>query len=297
VALLGFAVRAGREHTALRDREGGRPMFEPARTAALPHDALLFIDTDHGFALAARPEAPRAVARRRGDALDYMAWDAAGRPPAFAYTYDPGAAVAVPSVAPFDFGIDARDAAPGTLPPSQRTIEAESLWPPAVQGLGWVRTAYATGTCASAGRWLEMVPQDAMAGGLQRGCNGPWDPSNPHPCVGDIVVAQASLEVPLPVPWLRGARVSPRFAITGRARVSVVVLGDGEPVGYVNEMGGNSDRLCVEMYPLDIPTKFSRVGLRIDASFLDRSERVALDALLVEGPSAPPPPGGPVKTR
>src|SRR5262249_30291572 len=50
LALAGFGLRAGFDHAALRDREGGRPFFEPSELARAGVDrGLVFIDTDHGF--------------------------------------------------------------------------------------------------------------------------------------------------------------------------------------------------------------------------------------------------------
>src|SRR5262249_29657369 len=120
LALLGFAFRAGFDHAALRDRDGGRPFFEPAELARAGVDrGLVFVDTDHGFDLAFDP-APRGgleVARFHGDALDRMTWEAHGRPPAYRHR------VAIPSiiVEPLVF-------APITRA-STLSIEGESLWP------------------------------------------------------------------------------------------------------------------------------------------------------------------------
>ena len=56
LALAGFAFRAGFDHAQLRDRDGGRPLFEPAELAraGVVHGLVLF-DTDHGFDLAFDP--------------------------------------------------------------------------------------------------------------------------------------------------------------------------------------------------------------------------------------------------
>lgn len=124
-ALVGFAVRAGFDHAQLRDREGGRPMFE--RSALGPQTqaaagTLVFVDTDHGFAIGHDPGlAPghgMQVVRWRGDGLDWRAWETRGRPPAFRYvlsTLADGARAEV-AVTPFE-------------PARVDRIEGESLWP------------------------------------------------------------------------------------------------------------------------------------------------------------------------
>jgi hypothetical protein len=153
LALVGFAVRAGFDHAQLRDREGGRPMFEPQVLAAAGVDhGLVFLDTDHGFNLAFDPAAATpgiAVARFHGDGVDRLVWAARGRPPAYRYRYafQPDNAPAIVTVEPLAL-------APPGLDPLQ--IEGESLWPPHAQRDGWAFAEYASGTCASGGRWLAL---------------------------------------------------------------------------------------------------------------------------------------------
>src|SRR5690606_37220786 len=77
LAAVGFAVQASCEHGTLRDRDGGRPMFEPDVLArASVTNALVFVDTDHGFALGHDPRATPSrgvlVARLRDDDRDRM---------------------------------------------------------------------------------------------------------------------------------------------------------------------------------------------------------------------------------
>ncbi len=155
LALVGFAVRAGFDHAQLRDREGGRPMFEPRLLAAAGVDhGLVFFDTDHGFNLAFDPAASAAeiaVVRFHGDDVDRLAWEAHGRPPAhrYRYAFQPDNAPAIVTIEPLSF------APPGLDP---LVIEGESLWPPHAQQDGWAFAEYASGTCASAGRWLALHP-------------------------------------------------------------------------------------------------------------------------------------------
>ncbi|WP_437654063.1 hypothetical protein [Sorangium sp. So ce1182] len=193
--LAGFAFRAGFDHAALRDREGGLPMFDPAAVArAGVARGLVFVDTDHGFNLGFDP-APRdvAVLRYRGDALDRMAWEARGRPPAYRYGFaiPDGGGLASVSLAPLAFGAAASPDA---------VIEGESLWPPRAQRDAWALPEHAGGTCASGGRLLAVR---AAASGA------------------------AVVRVGLPAPWLRGARISPRVAIAGDGAGEVRLLVDG----------------------------------------------------------------------
>lgn len=161
LALVGFAVRAGFQHAQLRDRDGGSPMFEPRLLAASGVDhGLVFVDTDHGFNLAFDPAASArkassahgiAIARFHGDDLDRLLWAARGQPPAFRYRYD-----FQPDNAPALVSLEALSFQPPGLEPL--AIEGESLWPPREQRDGWAFAEQASGTCASAGRWLALHP-------------------------------------------------------------------------------------------------------------------------------------------
>lgn len=147
-AVVGFAVRARADHLLLRDREGGRPMFEAValRDAGVTR-GLVFVDTDHGFALGhdpvARADRDVEVLRRRGDAHDRLAWEERGRPPTFLYalTTLSDDALADVTVAPWE-------------PPPSSRIEGESLWPVLVArgASAWPRWTH--GPCASGGRRL-----------------------------------------------------------------------------------------------------------------------------------------------
>ncbi len=149
LALVGFALFAGKDHALLRDREGGRPMFEPrVLEAAGVERGLVFVDTDHGFDLGFDPDAMATrgvqIARRRGDASDRWLWEALGRPPTYRYDYA------------FDPDAPERAAVKAFEPPASHRLEAESLWPPVAQKGGYVEPAFHP--CASAGRWLRFVP-------------------------------------------------------------------------------------------------------------------------------------------
>ncbi|WP_437571336.1 hypothetical protein [Sorangium sp. So ce542] len=234
--LAGFAFRAGFDHAALRDREGGLPMYDPAAVArAGVARGLVFVDTDHGFNLGFDPAAGDvAVLRHRGDAIDRMAWEARGRPPAYRYGFaiPDGGGLASVSIAPLAF-----DAAP----PREALIEGESLWPPRAQRGAWAAPEHAGGTCASGGRLLAV---HAAASG------------------------EAVVRVGLPAPWLRGARISPRVAVSGDGAGEVILAVDGAPIHVwrvepAAPGAPGAPLTCVELPPHPIPEDAVGIELSI----------------------------------
>jgi hypothetical protein len=154
-ALLGFALHASSQHAALRDREGGRPMFEPARLSDRGITrGLVFVNTDHGFALGHEPGRLSAaegliVARERSDALDVLLWERLGRPVSYRYVYDPSTSSQGVTIQPWS----PKNGAAST--PTLR-VEAESLWPPVRVEGGWVHPDFSAEPCASRGRGLRV---------------------------------------------------------------------------------------------------------------------------------------------
>jgi hypothetical protein len=149
LALAGFGAHTAREHGLLRDREGGRPFFEP-RVLALAkiERGLLFVGTDHAFNLAYDPAARDAsqslvVAREYGDDRDRLVWERLGRPPAHRYVFD---GRGEPAIVPWE---------PGPTPHPFR-FEAEAEWPPILQSGGTMDPIFAHGTCAWGGRFLAV---------------------------------------------------------------------------------------------------------------------------------------------
>jgi hypothetical protein len=146
-ALAGFALHARHGHEELRDREGGRPMFEPAvvARAGISH-GLVFVTTDHGFNLGHDPRAVSAqtsllVARARDDAHDRRLYEELGRPPTYRYVYD-FKGLKPPHLLPY-------------VPPASRRLEAEAEWPALVQR----GSAYPINSpCASRAKALRLVP-------------------------------------------------------------------------------------------------------------------------------------------
>jgi hypothetical protein len=151
IALAGFGVHASFEHLQLRDREGGRPFFEPAivEKAKVDH-GLLFTSTDHAFNLAYDPnsrDATRAmvVAREYGDDRDRQIWEKLGHPPSYRYVFD-GRDSTSPALIPW-----------ATPPPTRPfRFEAEAEWPPMSQSGGYFEPVFAKGTCAWGGRLLAI---------------------------------------------------------------------------------------------------------------------------------------------
>ncbi|MCW5812910.1 MAG: hypothetical protein KIT84_17920 [Labilithrix sp.] len=150
LSLLGFAVHAVHLHRELRDRDGGRPMFEPDVLAqASLKQGLVFVDTDHGFALGHDPARTPAdgivVARRREDDRDRLLFERLDRPPTYWYRLEPSGPVLTPW-------------APPELGPVLR-FEAEAEWPVRSQSGGFAVPAW-THACASGRRALVLTPAD-----------------------------------------------------------------------------------------------------------------------------------------
>jgi hypothetical protein len=148
---LGFGIHAVYEHVSLRQRDGGRPLFETSVLAKAKVDhGLVFTGTDHAFNLAYDPSVRDAarevvVAREYGDDRDRLLWEQMGRPPAHRYVFD-GSDASTPSVIPWS---------PGPAPHPYR-FEAEAEWPPVWQSGGYVEPVFAQGTCAWGGKMLAL---------------------------------------------------------------------------------------------------------------------------------------------
>jgi hypothetical protein len=146
LALFGFALRSGAAHAQLRDREGGRPMYQ---TVARDGATLLFVDTDHGFNLAFDPDAPARVARRRGGDFDRLTWELRGKPAAFLYHYQWSDRLGVAWIEPANL----EPIAAGPL-----ALHAENFWPPASQRGAWAWPTHTTVSCVEGGRFLAVFP-------------------------------------------------------------------------------------------------------------------------------------------
>lgn len=154
VTLAGFAIHASHQHVLLRDRDGGRPMFEPDVLAqAGVTSGLVFVDTDHGFALGHDPAAGShrdvLVARLRDDDRDRLLYENLDRPTTWRYERVPGSLPRLVPWAPPEHGTALR-------------FEAEAEWPPLAQEGGFATPAWMT-TCASKGRVLAVTPTAGAA--------------------------------------------------------------------------------------------------------------------------------------
>jgi hypothetical protein len=161
LSLAAFGLHTVFLHASLRDRDGGRPFFEPQVLAKAHVDhGLLFTGTDHAFNLAYDPRAHDAskelvVAREYGDDRDRLVWERLGRPPAYRYVFD-GSRTENPAIVPWS---------PGPEPRPLR-YEAEAEWPPLEQTGGFFEAVHASGTCAWGGRLLtvHIAPDHAFHG-------------------------------------------------------------------------------------------------------------------------------------
>jgi hypothetical protein len=146
LTLLGFALSSIHGHLALREREGGRPMFQPEvlREHGVAR-GLVFVKTDHGFALGHDPKARDPlrsviVARAQDDAHDLALWLRLGRPPAVRY----------------DYSVESgRTNVSSFVPPSGPwRWELEAEWPLLGVTGGWAHPDFRP--CLSAGRGLHL---------------------------------------------------------------------------------------------------------------------------------------------
>jgi hypothetical protein len=255
LAFVGFAFRAGLDHASLRDREGGRPFFEPSVLARAGVDrGLVFFDTDHGFDLAFDPGAKDGItaARFHGDALDRATWQAHGRPPAFRYRF-----VIDGEGAPASVGVEPLVLSPRAGPD---VIEGESLWPPLAQRGGWALPEWASGSCASGSRWLEVHASRAGA--------------------------PAQISVALPASLASGRDLHARVALAGGARGAVQIAGVTTPFGAPPTRAGTFT--CI-----DLPLGSVRSEARFPADPVvltltaEPGGSVALDAITATTPAAP----------
>lgn len=155
--LLGFALSTVHAHSALADREGGRPMFQPRELASI-RKGLVFVKTDHGFALGHDPKQhdPQrglVVARGFGDAHDRLLWERLGRPPSFLY----------------DYSVETGRTRVTAYSPRAATFrwEAEAEWPPLAVTAGWAHPDFRP--CLSEGRGLHLRPTPVVAVDLELG--------------------------------------------------------------------------------------------------------------------------------
>ena len=156
LALVGFGVHAVFDHLKLRDRDGGRPMFESdLLTKANVTKGLVFVDTDHAFGIGHDPHARVkdgiVVARLRSDDRDRLLYEALEKPLAYLYKFE----------APAD-GTKANPTVVPWIPPDlgdPMRFEAEAEWPAVSQTNGFAIPGWVH-TCASGTKALILTPVD-----------------------------------------------------------------------------------------------------------------------------------------
>ncbi len=249
ISLLGFAFHTGKHHQLLRDREGGRPMFEPTALAAAtarsidgqaPTKGVLLLDTDHGFNLA-YAHAPRGfvVARARGDDLDRLLWESRGRPPLFRYRYRYGDGEAA-RVAVERLLLDPQPTRETSL-----MIEGESLWPPRQQRGGWAWPSHDPASCVSGGRVLLLTP------------------TGPQPRVSVQLWGQ----------FLAGRTMSARLRKYGKSNTILRILADGALLATLRPKSPEIDG-CEPLGPIALPQLLRKLTLQLDSD-----QPVGLDSL------------------
>jgi hypothetical protein len=242
LSALGFACHASFDHEKLRDRDGGRPLFEPDVLAhASVATGLVFVETDHAFALGHDPEATPdrdvVVARLREDDRDRMLFEALGRPPTWRYRLDSSSEPSLVPWAPPEHGQELR-------------FEAEAEWPPLAQEGGFAVPAWVNG-CASKSRALVLVPSGA----------GPATATIALP-----VPSRGRWEVLLRI--VHGAQV-PHVGTRG-PEAGAITIGDAT---WTFEGG----ELCTDLAPREIDLEPPSAAVRLRAS----GGPIALDHLLL----------------
>ncbi len=248
LTLLGFGLRASQLHRQLSGRDGGRPMYDPAVAAAKGvRRGLVFVATDHGFALGHDPRArdplrELVVVRQHGDALDRWLWEQTGRPPAYEYRFDPSQLHAVPQLLTID---------PARLPRAR--LEAESSWPLTSAHGGWGHPVYPPNACTSQARGLELVPNSSEIAQFE------WLLAVPAPGQyllrsGWVVAQDSGLATTLRV----GGQVqriespAPRYSCVTSSPLRVSLTKATQPL-TLTVASGPATLDWVELVPLDVP--------------------------------------------
>jgi hypothetical protein len=257
VSLAGFAVHASFEHGKLRDRDGGHPWFEKeVLTHASITQGLVFIDSDHGFALAHDPEqrieTGVIVARRRGDDRDRMLYENLGRPPTFWYRFEPDAKIKDPLTVPW-------------APPEHGDVlrfEAEAEWPALGQSKGFAAPGWTYG-CASGQRALVLTPDD------------------------EDVPASAEIELPVPSTgdWeltvaVANARIPNTKAAKFRPLSGALTVLNGTPG---DRFAWDNPKDCASLPPLPVHLTAPATRVRLEAF----GGPVAVDALYLRSVRTP----------
>jgi len=168
LVLVGFAFHAVYDHRQLAERDGGRLMFDREDLEhANVKQGLVFVDTDHGFDLAhdprfaSTPDLGVTIARWHGDDHDRLLYTRLGEPASWTYRFGESKSTLTPYNPPHRMDAWA--------------FEAEAEWPPLEQrGGAWAMPIWASGTCASGSRALEIEGDGAVVIALPVPSEGVW---------------------------------------------------------------------------------------------------------------------------
>lgn len=266
LSLGGFAVHAAFEHVQLAERDGGRPMFEPDVLSRqnVTSQALVFVDTDHGFSLghdpAARPRTGVVVARLRNDDRDRLVYDALDHPTTYLYKLEPapppaGAPATGPGSPPPAPGAVVPQLVPWAPPALGEPLrfEAEAEWPALAQENGFAAPAFSKEPCASNGKVLVVTPTP-VTGVAQVTI------TVPVPADGRYEIAPRAVQdssVPHSVP--RGEAIS----------AGILRIGD-QHWEWVDVPSGSCADLPVRVVQLKAPSAHVKIEARGGAVALDR---------------------------
>lgn len=151
-SLVGFATHAVLEHRQLQGREGGHPMFEARNLARGGVRAgLVFVNTDHGFALGHDPGSTGHelfVAREHHDAHDWLLWKWLGEPPVHYYNFDTRERDTIPRIRTVQQPLVA----------NPLRFEWEAEWPVLAARDAWAAPSYPPCGCVSGQQALSAFP-------------------------------------------------------------------------------------------------------------------------------------------
>lgn len=242
-----FGIHSASGHVELQKRDGGKPMFEPdeLQKIGVLQKGLVFLDTDHGFALAldpgAKTETGIVAARWRDDSHDRLLFDRLGHPTSYLYRFgqSPPAVAWSPPAAVDDVG--------------QETwrFESESDWPALDQSGGYAIPTWASSTCASSGRALELVP---VSGG------------------------NAIATIALPVPRTERWRIVPRLLRRPRDGAGRLTIGEAH---WSIDPSQRAEITCLELEPIDLLLTAGEIPVILEAY----AAPVALDRIVLGRPS------------
>jgi len=152
LSLCGFALHGVHEHERLKTRDGGLPLFDSRWLEQRRiENAVVYVDTDHGFFLGNQPQVTEArgqnlVLRWRGDDHDAYLWKASLAERAYRLHVPLDQSPSRPRLEPYH----------PPEPTDTWRLEAESSWPVWQVRAGWVEPIFPSNACTSARRALRL---------------------------------------------------------------------------------------------------------------------------------------------